>query len=483
MSTIPQTVTLTKRATKRTKVVATIGPASTDADIIRAMCHAGLNVARLNMSHGDHSDHLKRLNLVRAISKELERPIAIMADLQGPKIRTGRLAGGEPVMWKAGAKTTITVADCPEGTSERVGTTYPGLAKDVQEGAVILVDDGRMRLRVDKVEGDDIHCTIRVGGLLKNNKGINLPGVQVSAPSLSEKDKADLAWAIANEVDYIALSFVRTARDIRNLKHRIAETGHAIPVIAKIEKPQAVENIEEILAEADGIMVARGDLGIEISTERLPVVQKGLIRRANQLGKLVITATQMLESMIENPIPTRAESSDVANAIFDGTDAVMLSGETAAGKYPVEAVAEMMRIAVEAEKSPYMPKPELDHSATTFEHFSMAITGAADLLSRELNANGVMLFSHGTDKPLLLSKRRGTIPMTALCYDERTWRKLSLYWGIVPVLTSFKEDIQDLLETGIEEALRHKIVKDGDTLVIIFGFSASGANSIKVHKI
>jgi len=482
-ATNPPTATLTKRGRKRTKIVATIGPASTDPEIIRQLFHAGMNVVRLNMSHGDHSDHLKRLELVRAISKELERPVAILADLQGPKIRTGRLKGGEPVEWKPGTKTVITVAECPEGSAARVGTTYPGLAKDVTEGSVILVDDGRMRLQVDRIVDDDIHCTVLVGGMLKNNKGINLPGVQVSAPSLSEKDKNDLAWAIAHDVDYIALSFVRNARDVRNLKHRIAETGRAIPIIAKIEKPQAVENIEEILAEADGIMVARGDLGIEISTERLPVVQKMLIHRANELGKLVITATQMLESMIENPIPTRAESSDVANAIFDGTDAVMLSGETAAGKYPVEAVSEMMRIAVEAEKSPYMPKLALDPKATTFDHFSMALTGAADLLSRDLDANGIMIFSHGTEKALLLSKRRSIMPMIAMCYDERTWRKLSMYWGIVPLLTTFKEDIQDLLEGGTDEALRHEIFRDGDTLVIIFGFSATGANSIKVHHI
>jgi pyruvate kinase len=276
---------------------------------------------------------------------------------------------------------------------------------------------------------------------------------------------------------------VRNARDIRNLKNRIAESGHRIPIIAKIERPEAVDNIEEILAEADGIMVARGDLGIEISTERLPVVQKHLIATANRLGKLVITATQMLESMIENPIPTRAETSDVANAIFDGTDAVMLSGETAFGKYPVEAVSEMMRIAIEAEKSPYMPAVSLDHGATTFDHFSKAITSAADLLSRELDANGVIIFSHGTEKSLLLSKRRNTVPLIALCYDERTWRKLSLFWGIVPLIIPFKEDSQDLLEAGIEEAIRHEIFKDGEMVVVIFGFSATGTNSIKVHTI
>ncbi|MBA3685860.1 MAG: pyruvate kinase [Planctomycetes bacterium] len=478
-----QTTQLTKRARKRTKVVATVGPASTDPEIIRDLFRAGMNVARLNMSHGNQDDHLRRLHLVRTISKEMERPIAVLADLQGPKIRTGKLVGDLPVQWKSGGRTVITVADLPQGTAERVGTTYSGLAKDVRQGSTILVDDGRMRLQVDEIVGDDIRCTIVVGGTLKNNKGINLPGVQVSAPSLSEKDKSDLAWAIANDVDYVALSFVRNARDVRNLKHRIAESGRVIPIIAKIEKPEAVENIDEILAEADGIMVARGDLGIEISTERLPVVQKGLIAAANRAGKLVITATQMLESMIENPIPTRAESSDVANAIFDGTDAVMLSGETAAGKYPVEAVAEMMRIAVEAEGSPYMPKLVLDAKAATFDHFSMALTGAADLLTRELPANGIMLFAHGSEKALLLSKRRGSMPMIALCHEERTWRQLSLYWGIVPLLVPFKEDLQDLLETGTAEALRHEIFRDGDTVVIIVGFSTTGANSIRIHHV
>jgi pyruvate kinase len=474
---------LSKRARKRTKVVATIGPASTSPEILRAMFHAGMNVARLNMSHGEHADHLNRLQLIRSISKEMERPIASLADLQGPKIRTGRLTGGVPVEWVTGKKTIITVADCPNGTAERVGTTYVGLAKDVVPGATLLIDDGRMRLKVDRIDGDDIHCTIQVGGTLKNNKGINCPGVQVSAPSLSEKDKSDLAWAIDNDVDYIALSFVRNARDVRNLKNRIAECGRSIPIIAKIERPEAVENIEEILAEADGIMVARGDLGIEISTERLPVVQKGLISAANRLGKIVITATQMLESMIESPIPTRAESSDVANAIFDGTDAVMLSGETAFGKFPVEAVAEMMRIAIEAEKSPYMPKAVLDHEAETFDRFSMALTSAAGLLSREIVASGVVIFSHGAEKPLLLSKLRGNIPMISLCYDQRTWRQLALLWGIVPLVIPFKENMQDLLEIGIDECLRHNIFKDDDTVVVIFGFSTNGANSIKVHNI
>ena len=473
---------LTRRARKKTKVVATIGPASSSEEVMRNLFHAGMNVARLNMSHGDHSDHASRLAMLRKLSLEMQRPIAVLADLQGPKIRTGRLIGGTPVEWVAGQKTTITVAACPDGTAARVGTTYTGLAGDVVPGNVLLVDDGKMRLQVDGVEGDDINCTVVVGGTLKNNKGINLPGVKVSAPSLSDKDKADLAWAIANEVDYIALSFVRNARDVRNVKNRIADSGRIIPVIAKIEKPEAVENIAEILQEADGIMVARGDLGIEISTQRLPVVQKELIRGANRAGKLVITATQMLESMIENPIPTRAESSDVANAIFDGTDAVMLSGETASGKYPVEAVAEMMRIAIEAEKSDWMPHVELSGNSP-FDAYALAMASAADLLCRELKANGIIVSSHNTEKALLLSKQRGDVPVVALCYDQATWRRLSLYWGIVPLMVSLKEDINDQLEVGVDECLRNGIFGDGDTVVVLCGVSKHGANTLKVHQI
>ncbi len=480
----PKDPNLTSRARKKTKVVATLGPASETPDVLRRMLYAGLNVVRLNMSHGDHEDHLRRLHMVRQLSLELERPVAVLADLQGPKIRTGRLTGGVPVPWVEGRKTVITVAECPEGTAERVGTTYDGLAKDVVEGNVLLVDDGRMRLRVDEVDGDDIHCTIQVGGLLKNNKGINLPGVKVSAPSMSDKDKADLAWAIANDIDYIALSFVRTARDVRHLRNRISDAGRSIPIIAKIEKPEAVEHIDEILDEADGIMVARGDLGIEISTQRLPVVQKDLIRRANQAGKVVITATQMLESMIESPIPTRAESSDVANAIFDGTDAVMLSGETASGKFPVEAVAEMMRIAVEAENSPYMAAPAVhDRCSVNLDRTTMALVGAADHLAREVGAAGTVLFSHDMARALLLSKRRSEQTTVSICHDEHTWRRLSLFWGIVPLYVPYKDDFSDLLDASDEDCLRHGVFKEGDQVVVIAGMSARGPNTIRLHRI
>ncbi|MBN2801768.1 MAG: pyruvate kinase, partial [Deltaproteobacteria bacterium] len=310
------------RALKRTKIIATIGPSCNDAKTLKAMILEGMNVARFNMSHGDHESHEKNLQIIRTLSKEMDRPVAVLADLQGPKIRIGKLKGDIPVEWRAGDKTVITVAKCEDGTAARVGTSYKGLAGDVKHGDRILVDDGRLRLRVEKVEGDDVHCLIVVGGTLRSKKGINLPGVEVSAGALSSKDKSDLSWAIEHDVDYIALSFVRSARDVRNMRSRIAEAGRNIPIIAKIERVEAVEQIDEIIEASDGIMVARGDLGIELSIEQLPIIQKDLILQASKTGKLVITATQMLESMIENPIPTRAEATDVANAVFDGTDAV-----------------------------------------------------------------------------------------------------------------------------------------------------------------
>ena len=472
-----------KGARKRTKIIATLGPSSSREDVLRAMFHAGMNVARLNMSHGDHADHLERLLLIRKISGELECPVAVLADLQGPKIRTGRLVNNCPVVWSTDATVVITVSDCAEGTAQRIGCTYPGLHKDVYPGNILLIDDGRIRVVVDRVIGDDIFCSVLTGGILKSNKGINLPGIAVSAPSLSEKDQSDLAWSLAHDVDYIALSFVRSARDVTILRQRMAESGRAIPIIAKIEKSEAIAGIRDIIAESDGIMVARGDLGIEISTECLPVVQKDLISLANRLGKIVITATQMLESMIESPIPTRAESSDVANAIFDGSDAIMLSGETASGKYPVEALGEMGRIALEAEKSPYMAGDVLDQSGAACDAYARAISGTADYLSREISACGIIILSHGFDKALLLSKRRGTIPMVALCYDERTWRRMSLMWGIIPMKIPYLDNLQDLLEQASSECMRHGIFREGDTVVVITGVVTNGANAIKIHTI
>lgn len=471
------------RARKRTKILATLGPASDDPAVVRAMLEAGVNAVRLNMSHGTHADHLRRLELVRRLSTEMDRPVAVLADLQGPKIRTGLLADGKPVELKVAGLITITTAPCPAGTAERVGTTYAGLAKDLKPGDTVLVDDGRMRFTVESVDGPDVRCRIVVGGWLKNSKGLNLPGANVTAPALSEKDREDLTWALDHEIDFIALSFVRSARDVRHVRTRIAEAGHATPVIAKIERPEAVAAIDDILAEADGIMVARGDLGIEMSIERLPIVQKELILRANRLGKLVITATQMLESMIEGEMPSRAEATDIANAVIDGTGVVMLSGETAMGRHPVETVRAMSAILLEAERSRYLPSFEPDPAAGTFSKAGVALSGAAHLLATDLETAAILLSTRSTEPALLLSKRRGKATMIAICTDERVWRSYCLYWGVVAVLVPLSHDLQTLVEAGVDAAVSHGFLTVGDHTVILTHFEDRAVAGVRLHRI
>src|SRR3984957_171451 len=335
---------------RRAKIVATLGPASNTPEVFRELVRAGLDVARLNFSHGSHDQKAELIRMVRTIAKEERKPICILADLQGPKIRTGKLKGHKPVQLVAGKRLTITPREI-EGTATLVGTTFKTLAENLEPGSRILLSDGLIELRVESVKGVDVICEIVNGGMLGENKGINLPGIAVNVPSLTEKDEEDLIFAIGQGVDTIAVSFVRTADDIRHVKNRLAALKSDAWIIAKLEKPQAIEHLDSILEITDAIMVARGDLGVEVPPEKVPAIQKHIIRRAAEYRKPVITATQMLESMIENPRPTRAEASDVANAIYDGTDAVMLSGETAAGKYPVETVAMMAKIVAETESS------------------------------------------------------------------------------------------------------------------------------------
>src|SRR5580698_218891 len=335
---------------RRAKIVATLGPASSNETTFRELVRAGLDVARLNFSHGTQPEKLKLIEMVRKVAKEEGKPICILGDLQGPKIRTGHLKNRIPVQLKAGQRLTITTREIP-GTATVISTTFPTLAENLEPGARILLSDGLIELRVIEVPGEDVICEVINGGMLGEHKGINLPGIPVRVPSLTEKDESDLEFAIKNGVDAIAVSFVRTADDVKLVKQRIAALGADTWVVAKLEKPQAIEHLESILEVTDGVMVARGDLGVEMPPEKVPAIQKHVIRRAAEYRKPVITATQMLESMIENPRPTRAEASDVANAIYDGTDAVMLSAESAAGKYPVEAVKMMAKIVSETESN------------------------------------------------------------------------------------------------------------------------------------
>ena len=377
---------------RRAKIVATLGPASNTEPVFRDLVRAGVDVVRLNFSHGTHEEKLALIQMIRKVSREERKPLCILGDLQGPKIRTSKLKDHQPVLLKAGQRLTITPRDI-QGTASIVGTTFKTLAENVEQGSRILLSDGLIELRVHEVDGGDVICEIINGGMLGENKGINLPGIPVRVPSLTEKDTEDLEFALKNGVDAIAVSFVRTAEDVRLVRNRVSAYGGETWIIAKLEKPQAIEQLDGILQAADAIMVARGDLGVELPPEKVPAIQKHIIRRASEYRKPVITATQMLESMIENPRPTRAEVSDVANAIYDGTDAVMLSGESAVGKYPVESVAMMSRIVTEAELSikldtHYEPRERTSHLSIA-ETICEATAHAAD----DLDLRGIALFT------------------------------------------------------------------------------------------
>src|SRR5262245_53472772 len=392
---------------RHSKIVCTIGPASRHPRILKKLLEAGMDVARLNFSHGTHAEHLYCIQTLRSTARELKKTIAILADLQGPKIRTGVLAGGLPVPFRTGQAFTTTTAKIL-GDSTRVNTTFLPLPKEVHRGDKILLSDGLIELRVEGVRGREVNCRVVNGGALGEHKGINLPGVKLRVPALTPKDKDDLKFALAQCVDYIAVSFVRRPEDVLLAKRLVRRARKDTPVIAKLEKPEAIENLEEILRVSDGVMVARGDLGVEMSPERVPVVQKEIIGRAREFRRPVITATQMLESMTDNPRPTRAEASDVANAIFDGSDAVMLSAETAAGKYPVEATSMMARIICEAEESiTEFGRP------TTQEKLKVAET-VAELVchaSRELHMRWIVVFTHSGFTARLISRYRPLVPI------------------------------------------------------------------------
>lgn len=469
---------------RRTKIVATVGPASREPAVLEALIKSGVNVFRLNMSHGSHDAHREAYLTIRAAADACNAQVAVFADLCGPKIRTGVFPGG-PITLTDGQMVCVTTRDVP-GTPALIPSQYAALAQDVVPGDRILLDDGNLELRVEAIQDSEITCTVVHGGMLKNNKGMNLPGVNVSAPALTEKDQADARFAIALGVDLVALSFVRQAGDVEALRALMREGPRQVPIISKIEKPEALENIEDILRASDAIMIARGDLGVEIAAERVPFVQKDLIARCNHAGVPVITATQMLNSMIDNPRPTRAEASDVANAILDGTSAVMLSGETAAGKYPLEAVRTMARIAaISEEKLPYddvLYRSQMSKAQT----LAMAISQATVEVAYELDAKAIVTSTTSGSTARYVASYRPKTPVLAITPREEVQRQLALAWGIVPVVIPYCETTDQMLEHAERVAYELGLAGKGDTIVITAGIPAGAryqTNMLKVSVI
>jgi pyruvate kinase len=470
-------------ALRRAKIVATLGPASGDEVTFRALVRAGLDVARLNFSHGTQEDKLRLIEMIRKVSEEEGKPICILADLQGPKIRTGKLENRTPVLLEAGQTLTITPRDIP-GNRDLIATTFVTLAENLEPGARILLSDGLIELHVTRILGEDIECAVINGGLLGENKGINLPGIAAKVPSLTEKDAVDLDFVIGAGVDAIALSFVRNAEDVRLVKDRIEAAGADIWIIAKLEKPQAIDNVDEILEIADGVMVARGDLGVEVPPEKVPAMQKLIIRRAAEYRKPVITATQMLESMIDNPRPTRAEASDVANAVYDGTDAVMLSAESAAGKYPVEAVKMMAKIVLETEaqmrEMPLIyPVRVSGHAVTVPESICESMAHACN----DLDIRAIAVFTETGATARLLSKRQPKPPVCALSSSPSVLRRMSLLRGVFPLACGKAATTERMIET-VENALeRSRFARRGDIVGIVAGTrtNTGSTNFMRMH--
>ncbi len=484
--TVQTETTPSPRSEGRTRIVCTLGPATAGLDVLQRLIRAGMDVARMNFSHGTYDEHRAVLRNVRQAAAAAGRPIAVLQDLQGPKIRTGPLAQGSAEL-KPGARITLTT-DAVPGDALRVSTDFPGLPAEVRPGEPILVDDGRIRLRVTAVEGRDVQCEVVIGGTLMPHKGINLPGVPVNIPSLTAKDLKDLAWGVENGVDYVALSFVRSADDIRELREQIRKlTGDrgALPVIAKIEKPQAIRNLDAIIGEADGVMIARGDLGVELPPEDVPLLQKRIARKCNAAGKPVIVATQMLESMIQNPVPTRAEASDVANAVMDGGDAVMLSGETSVGKYPVEAVEIMERIICKIESAEHRRPPDRPSGAVEDRHD--ALGRAACVLAEQMKAAAIVTVTNSGQTARVLARYRPDRPIIAITDSDRTLRRLSIVWGIRGILIdNLGVDSDKALQIVQERLVSAGIAKSGEYVVVLAGvpfFARGSTNVIKVERI
>ncbi|MDT8442178.1 MAG: pyruvate kinase [Desulfuromonadales bacterium] len=471
---------------RRTKIVATVGPACASREMLLQLMEAGADVFRLNFSHGDHTELTRIIADIRELSRHRRRAVAILGDLQGPKIRVGRLQNGAMTL-TAGEQVTITTEELL-GTGDVIPTTYDALPDDVQPGDPILLDDGLLELKVLQVEPPRVHCRVEIGGLLKDRKGINLPGVHVSAPALTAKDLIDLDFCIEQELDYVALSFVRSAADVEQLRALLYQRKASQRVIAKIEKPEAVAGFGAILAVADGVMVARGDLGVEINPEKVPLIQKHIIRQCNAAGKPVITATQMLESMVKNPRPTRAETSDVANAILDGTDAVMLSAETASGDYPREAVAMMVRVAHDVETDPQLREQVLhrENGLRDRQHLPEAIGRAACQVADNVGAAAILAFTQTGSTAALVAKYRPPVPVFAVTPAYAVRRRMALYAGVRSIRVDIEGDTEAQIRSVEAAVLDAGVLHKGDVVVITMGSPVSDpgtTNLLKIHRL
>jgi pyruvate kinase len=463
---------------RRTKIVATIGPATSSPEVLRALIEAGATTLRLNFSHGTHDDHQRNIRLIRQTSFELNQPVGILQDLQGPKIRLGRFADGSIVL-KKGDRFILT-SNQMLGDQEMSSVTYEPLADEVPEGAVILLDDGRVEMRVEEVKrsAGELHCQVMVGGVLSNNKGVNFPGVYLSIKALTDKDRKDLTFGLDQGVDWVALSFVRNPQDVLEIKELISAAGKQAPVIVKIEKHEAIQEMEAILSISDGVMIARGDLGVELPAEDVPILQKRLITTANRMGIPVITATQMLDSMVHSPRPTRAEVSDVANAILDGTDAVMLSNETAVGKFPIEAVKTMAQIAVRIEQEP--DKRTIEDSGRSIPN---AISQAVGHIAEQLDAAAIMTLTKTGATARNVSKFRPQKPILAVTPHVDVARQLQLVWGVKPLLVLDLPSTGQTFQAAVNVAQEKDLLKEGDLVVMTAGTLQGVSGSTDLIKV
>lgn len=476
-----------KDITRKTKIICTLGPATDDPQVLEKMILAGLDVARFNFSHGAYEDHEKRLEELVELRNKLNMPIATLLDTKGPEIRLGDFENPNGVEINDGDKFILTTKECL-GTKEKCFVNYDGLTGDVKKGTTILINDGLISMTVDKVKGSDIHCTVVDGGLLTNHKGVNVPGVELKMPYLSARDMADLQFGKEHDFDFIAASFVRNATDITILRNYTDAIGWKnVKIIAKIENAQGVDNIDDIIAASDGIMVARGDMGVEIHFELIPSIQKMIIQKVYKAGKIVVTATQMLESMITNPRPTRAEITDVANAIYDGTSAIMLSGESAVGKHPVEAVEAMASIARTTEQDiDYVSRFNKFYPESGAKDITSAISHATVTTSHDLNASAIITVTKSGTTARMISKFRPYTSIVGATIDDKVWRQLNLSWGVTPVKCEVKDNTDELFDHAVEVTYKAGLIQKGETVVITAGIplGISGTtNMLKVQEV